>query len=293
MSATRDLAGRTALVTGANAGIGLATAAGLAARGATVLLHGRDRAKLDEAVARVGAGAAVPPRAFVADFARLAEVARLADEVRAAAPRLDLLVNNAGLIRDRHVVTDDGIELTFQVNHLAPFLLTNLLLEPLKAAAPARIVNVGTRINYSMELGDLNWEGRSFRMMRAYVESKLGMLHFTRELAKRIRGTGVTVNCVFPGVFKSNLGGTDGAQGLFWKSVSLLLGWALAQPDKAAERVMYLLESPEVADVSGEYFGDHEVISLPAQVRDPAANARVWEISERLANLEEGETRPS
>jgi NAD(P)-dependent dehydrogenase (short-subunit alcohol dehydrogenase family) len=225
---------------------------------------------------------------LIADLKSQAQVRRLADEVSERAPSLHILVNNAATAYPRRKLSEDGIECTLAVNHLAPFLLTNLLLDRLKASTPARIVNVGTRINESMELGDLNWEGRSFRMMRAYVESKLGMLHFTRELAKRVKGTGVTVNCVFPGVFKSNLGGTDGAQGLFWKSVSLLLGWALAEPETAAKRVMYLLESDEVADVSGEYFGDCKPISLPSQAQDPAANARVWEISERLANFEYG-----
>ncbi|MBK1705364.1 SDR family NAD(P)-dependent oxidoreductase [Halochromatium glycolicum] len=284
-----DLKDKTALVTGANSGLGKAISRALAARGARVLMVARDPERGEQARAELEAATGNERlELLIADLKSQAQVRRLAEEVKERAPALDMLVNNAGTAFPKRCITEDGIECTLAVNHLAPFLLTNLLLESLKAAAPARIVNVGTRINYSMELGDLNWEGRSFRMMRAYVESKLGMLHFTRELAKRIKGTGVTVNCVFPGVFKSNLGGTDGAQGFFWKAVSLLVGWALAQPEKAAERVIYLLESPEVADVSGEYFGDCEIISLPAQVGEPAANARVWEISERLANLDEG-----
>ncbi|MFW6259060.1 MAG: SDR family NAD(P)-dependent oxidoreductase [Halochromatium sp.] len=283
-----DLADKTALVTGANSGLGKAVARALAARGARVLMVARDpergeaaRAELEAATGNSGL------ELLLADLKSQAQVRALAAEVKERAPALDFLVNNAGTAFPKRCLTEDGIECTLAVNHLAPFILTNLLFDQLKAAAPSRIVNVGTRINESMELGDLNWEGRSFRMMRAYVESKLGMLHVTREFAKRIKGSGVTINCVFPGVFKSNLGGTDGAQGLFWKSVSLLLGWALAQPEQAAERVMYLLESPEVAEISGEYFGDCRVIAMPAQVRDPAANARVWEISERLANLDE------
>jgi NAD(P)-dependent dehydrogenase (short-subunit alcohol dehydrogenase family) len=283
-----DLTDKTALVTGANSGLGKAVCRALAARGARVLMVARDPERGQAAVAELKAATGNDQlELLVADLKSQAQVRRLANEVSEKAPALDFLVNNAGTAFPKRCLTEDGIECTLAVNHLAPFLLTNLLLEQLKAAAPSRIVNVGTRINYAMELGDLNWEGRSFRMMRAYVESKLGMLHFTRQLAKRIDGTGVTVNCVFPGVFKSNLGGTDGAQGLFWKTVSLLVGWALAQPEQAAERVMYLLESPEVADISGEYFGDCQVISMPAQVRDPAANTRVWEISERLANLDE------
>lgn len=283
-----DLTEKTALVTGANSGLGKAVSRALAARGARVLMVTRDPERGEAARAELQAATGNDRiELLIADLKSQAQVRNLAEQVSETAPKLDLLVNNAGTAFPKRCLTEDGIECTLAVNHLAPFLLTNLLLDQLKAAAPSRIVNVGTRINYAMELGDLNWEGRSFRMMRAYVESKLGMLHFTRQLAKRIDGTGVTVNCVFPGVFKSNLGGTDGAQGLFWKTVSLLVGWALAQPEQAAERVMYLLESPEVADVSGEYFGDCQIISMPAQVRDPAANARVWEISERLANLDE------
>lgn len=283
-----DLTDKTALVTGANSGLGKAVSRALAARGARVLMVARDSERGEAAVAELKAATGNDQlELLIADLKLQAQVRKLASEVSEKTPALDFLVNNAGTAFPKRCLTEDGIECTLAVNHLAPFLLTNLLLDQLKAAAPSRIVNVGTRINYSMELGDLNWEGRSFRMMRAYVESKLGMLHFTRQLAKRIDGTGVTVNCVFPGVFKSNLGGTDGAQGLFWKAVSLLVGWALAQPEQAAERVMYLLESPEVAEVSGEYFGDCRIISMPAQVRDPAANARVWEISERLANLDE------
>ncbi|MFP4247810.1 MAG: SDR family NAD(P)-dependent oxidoreductase [Halochromatium sp.] len=283
-----DLADKTALVTGANSGLGKAVARALAARGARVLMVARDRERGEAARAELEAATGNSGlELLLADLKSQAQVRALAAEVKERAPALDFLVNNAGTAFPKRCLTEDGIECTLAVNHLAPFILTNLLFDQLKAAAPSRIVNVGTRINESMELGDLNWEGRSFRMMRAYVESKLGMLHVTREFAKRIKGSGVTINCVFPGVFKSNLGGTDGAQGLFWKSVSLLVGWALAQPEQAAERVMYLLESPEVAEISGEYFGDCQVIAMPAQVRDPAANARVWEISERLANLDE------
>ncbi|MBK5929543.1 SDR family NAD(P)-dependent oxidoreductase [Halochromatium salexigens] len=283
-----DLAEKTALVTGANSGLGKAVSRALAARGARVLMVVRDPRRGEAARAELEAATGnTHLELLLADLKSQAQVRKLAAEVRERAPTLDFLVNNAGTAFPKYCLTEDGIECTLAVNHLAPFLLTNLLFDQLKAAAPARIVNVGTRINEAMELGDLNWEGRPFRMMRAYVESKLGMLHFTREFAKRIKGSGVTINCVFPGVFKSNLGGTDGAQGLFWQSVSLLVGWALAQPEQAAERVMYLLESPEVAEISGEYFGDCRVITMPAQVRDPAANARVWEISERLANLDD------
>lgn len=283
-----DLTGKQALVTGANSGLGKAVARALAEGGATVYLGARDRDRGEAALAELRAATSnANLHLMLADLKSQAEVRRLAAEMAERCPKLDFLVNNAGTAYPERRLSEDGIECTLAVNHLAPFLLTNLLLPQLKAAAPSRIVNVGTQINYAIELGDLNWEGRSFRMMRAYVESKLGMIHFTRELAKRTRGTGVTVNCLFPGVFKSNLGGTDGAQGLFWKAVSLLVGWALATPEQAARRVMYLLTAPELAEVSGGYFGDCKPIKPPPQTLDSAANLRLWEISARLTGWDD------
>jgi NAD(P)-dependent dehydrogenase (short-subunit alcohol dehydrogenase family) len=133
-----------------------------------------------------------------------------------------------------------------------------------------------------MDFADLNWDRRPYRMMQAYGQSKLGNLHFTFELARRLGGTGVSVNCVFPGVFKSNLGGTDGAQGLFWTLVARLLGWAIPTPERAARRVLHVANAPELADVSGQYFGDRKTIPAPAQALDAEANRRLWQISETL-----------
>lgn len=283
-----ELAGKHALVTGANSGLGKAVAQALAERGATVYIGARDRARGEAAVAELRAATGNPNlHLMLADLKSQSEVRRLAAEIAERCEALHFLVNNAGTAYPNRQLSEDGIECTLAVNHLAPFLLTNLLLPQLRAGAPARVVNVGTQINYAIELGDLNWEGRRFRMMRAYVESKLGMIHFTRELARRIKGSGVTVNCVFPGVFKSNLGGTDGAQGFFWKAVSLLVGWALVTPEQAAHRVMYLLTSPDVAAVSGGYFGDCKPINAPPQTNDSAANLRLWEISSRLAGWDD------
>lgn len=283
-----ELTGKHALVTGANSGLGKAVARALAERGATVYMGARHRGRGEAALAELQAATGNGNlHLLLADLKSQAEVRRLAAEVAARCERLDFLVNNAGTAYPNRQLSEDGIECTLAVNHLAPFLLTNLLLPQLRAAAPSRVVNVGTQINYAVDLGDLNWEGRSFRMMRAYVESKLGMIHFTRELARRTRGSGVTVNCVFPGVFKSNLGGNDGAQGFFWKSVSLLVGWALATPEQAAQRVMYLLTAPELAEVSGGYFGNCRPISAPSQTNDSAANLRLWEISARLTSWDD------
>jgi len=284
-----DLSDRNALVTGANSGLGRAVAQDLAANGARVLMLVRDAGRGEAARAEIVAATGNSRVELVlCDLSSQAEVRRAAAEVRAGVEALHWLVNNAGTAFRSRGLTADGIERSLAVNHLAPFLLTNLLLDRLRDGAPARIVNVGTRIDTAMDFDDLNWERRPYRMMQAYGQSKLGNIHFTRELARRLQGSGVTVNCVFPGVFRSNLGGTDGAQGLFWKAVGLLLGWALPPPEKAARRVLYLLTSPQVADISGGYFGDRKPIPAPAQADDPAANARLWSISERLVGLDRG-----
>jgi retinol dehydrogenase 13 len=273
-------AARTALVTGASSGLGKAVAKALAAAGVRVLLLARDAGRGEAARADlIETTGNRNVELLLADLASQADIRRLASEVHARTASLHYLVNNAGTAFRERGLTVDGIERTLAVNHLAPFMLTNLLLDLLQESAPARVVNVGTRIDTAMDFDDLNWERRPYRMMAAYGQSKLGNIHFTRELARRLEGTGVTVNCVFPGVFRSNLGGTDGAQGLFWKSVALLLGWALTPPEKAAQRVLYLLNSPEVAAVSGEYFGDRKPIPVPAQASDPDANLRLWRIS--------------
>lgn len=279
-------AARTALVTGANSGLGKAIARALAAGGDRVLMVARDRARGEAARAElVAATGNEDIDLLVADLSSQAEVRRLADQVRARTDRLHRLVNNAGTAFPTRALTDDGVERTLAVNHLAPFLLTHLLLPELRAAAPARIVNVGTRINTAMHFEDLHFAHRPYRMMRAYGEAKLGNIHFTRALARRLAGGGVTVNCVFPGVFRSNLGGTDGAQPLAMKVFARLFGWALPSADRAARRVLYLLESDAVADRSGVYFGNRRPIRAPAQADDAAANERLWRLSCEMTGL--------
>jgi NAD(P)-dependent dehydrogenase (short-subunit alcohol dehydrogenase family) len=287
MATTNDLTGKTALVTGANSGLGRAISHALANRGARVLMVARDQARGEAARAEVasttGSGHV---ELFVADLVSQQAIRDLVAQVRDTVEHLDLLVNNAGTAFRERRLSPDGIERALAINHLAPFLLTRLLLDRLRTAPAARIVNVGTRIDTAMNLEDLNWERRPYRMMQAYGQSKLGMLHFTFELARRLSGSNMTVNCVFPGVFRSNLGGTDGAQGIFWRSAALLLGWALPSPERAAKRVLYLLTSPEVQGVSGRYWGDRNPIQAPAQARDPAMNRRIWDISARLSGLD-------
>ncbi|MGX7741481.1 SDR family NAD(P)-dependent oxidoreductase [Rhodopseudomonas parapalustris] len=277
---------RTALVTGANSGLGKAVAQALASDGLRVGLVARDRTRGEAAVAEIRAATGNQDlHLFVADLADQISVRALAQAVHDRFDRLHLLINNAGTAFAERRLSPQGIERAFAINALGPFLLTNLLLDLIKASAPARIVNVGTRIDAAIDFDDLNWEKRPYGMMKGYAQSKLGNLHFTFELARRLEGSGVTVNCVFPGVFKSNLGGTDGAQGLFWKLLAKLGGWAIPKPESAAQRVLYLANAPELEGVSGAYFANRKTIPAPAQARDAAANRRLWEISETMTGL--------
>jgi NAD(P)-dependent dehydrogenase (short-subunit alcohol dehydrogenase family) len=274
------------MVTGANSGLGRAVAEALAGQGATVLMVCRDAARGEHARDAIMAATGNPQvLSFVADLASQAAIRGLAAQVRERFDRLHLLINNAGTAFPARHLSPDGIEMALAVNHLAPFLLTNLLLDPLRAAAPARIVNVGTRIDTAMDFDDLNWERRPYRLMQPYGQSKLGNLHFTFELARRLAGSGVTANCCFPGVFRSNLGGTDGAQGWFWRAVDRLVGWALPTPEQAARRVLYLATDPALAGVTGGYYSDRKLIPAPVQAQDPAANQRLWAISAGLTGL--------
>uniref|UniRef100_E6VMC2 Short-chain dehydrogenase/reductase SDR n=1 Tax=Rhodopseudomonas palustris (strain DX-1) TaxID=652103 RepID=E6VMC2_RHOPX len=285
MSTTAD-GKRTALVTGANSGLGKAIVSALAADGLRVGLVARDRSRGEAALAEIRAATGNGDlHLFVADLADQVSVRALAQAVHDRFDRLHLLINNAGTAFPERRLSPQGIECALAVNHLAPFLLTNLLIDLIKASAPARIVNVGTRIEAAIDFDDLAWDKRPYGMMKGYGQSKLGNLHFTFELARRLEGSGVTVNCVFPGVFKSNLGGTDGAQGLFWKLLIKLGGWAIPTAESAARRVLYLANAPELAGVSGQYFADRKTIPAPAQACDPEANRRLWAISERMTGL--------
>lgn len=282
---------KTTLITGANSGLGKAVALALAAEGMRVGVVARDHGRGEAALADIQAATGnADLHLFIADLADQSSIRTLAAAVLARFDQLHLLVNNAGTAYPTRRLSPDGIECALAVNHLAPFLLTNLLLERLTSSAPARIVNVGTRVNTALDFTDLNWERRPYRLMQGYAQSKLGNLHFTFELARRLQGSGVTVNCVFPGVFRSNLGGTDGAQGPFWKLLAALGGWAIPTSETAARRVLYLANAPELEDVSGQYFANRKPIKAPAQARDQEANRQLWQISERLTSLSGSKT---
>jgi retinol dehydrogenase-14 len=274
---------RIGVVTGASAGIGLYTALGVARSGMRVVMTGRDRDRLEAGrrfvAARVG-GAEI--ETALADFASLAAVRRLAGEILARHGRLDLLVNNAGLLSPSFQLSEDGYEMTFAVNHLAPFLLTNLLLDRLKASAPARIVTVasrahrGNRIDLATITGSQGWS-----MIKAYGRSKLCNILFTRELARRLEGSGVTAICLHPGVVATGFGYRGG-----WVEI----GWRLAKPfmisaEKGAETSLFLATHPDPAPFNGGYVVGKALARPDPAARDDGMAGCLWEESARLAGL--------
>ena len=273
------MAGQTVLVTGGTGGIGQATAIGLAAMGARVGVTGRDISRTRAAAADIAAASgnpAVDP--FPADMSSQAEVRRLAGEVLAAYPRLDVLVNNVGGFWATRRVTADELEHTFAVNHLAPFLLTSLLLDRLKASAPARIVTVssGAHATGKMNFDDLLGE-RRYSGQEAYSQSKLANVMFTYELARRVEGTGVTATVLHPGVVRTGFAAEDPSPML--KVFLPLIRLSLKTPEKGAATSIYLASSPEVAGVTGKYFvGGKPKTSSPSSY-DTAAASRLWQIS--------------
>jgi NAD(P)-dependent dehydrogenase (short-subunit alcohol dehydrogenase family) len=281
MNNTMD--GKICMVTGANSGIGLATALGLAKRGATVVLVSRSKERGEQAVAEIKAqvpGAKLD--LLCADLASMGEIRQLADDFKRKYDRLHVLINNAAIIPPSRTTTIDGIETQFAVNHLAYFLLTNLLLDMLKASAPARIINVSSSYHASgvMNFDDLQSE-KSYGGMgwTTYGNTKLYNVLFTYQLARRLEGTGVTVNCLHPGVIGTNL--TRGLPKPLVAIYKLFVG----KPDRGAETSIYLATSPEVERVTGKYFANKkEAASAPAS-HDREAARRLWEISAEMAGL--------
>ncbi|HWI61893.1 MAG TPA: SDR family oxidoreductase [Symbiobacteriaceae bacterium] len=275
---------KVCIVTGGTGGIGKATAAALAARGNRVAVVGRNRAKAEAAVSeirRVSGNQAVD--LLLADFASLDSVRTLASECLGRYERIDVLINNAGAINPTRALTADGFESTFGVNHLAPFLLTNLLLDRLKASSPARIVNVSSAAHAlpGMDLSDWQFERRKYHSMRAYALSKLANILFTYELARRLEGTGVTVNALHPGMVDTDIYSNQ-ERGLFLKLFGPLLRRFVVSPEKGAETSVYLAADPAVAAISGRYFaGSRERRSSRASY-DQALARRLWDLSERM-----------
>ena len=284
-----DMNGKTVVVTGGNSGIGFETAAALAGMGARVIVTARNADRGRSAVAQIAErteGAKV--QLVVFDLGDLSSVRRGGAEILEQAPRLDVLVNNAGLVLSERTLTTDGFEATFAINHLGPFLLTNLLLERIRASAPARIVNVASTAHNSARKGipfdDLQSE-RRYRGMRVYGESKLANMLFTLELARRLEGTGVTANCLHPGTVRTGYGADGDARGFLSFGLKIASPFFLS-PAKGARTSVYLASSPEVAGVSGEYFFKCKPRTPRKWARDPVAAQRLWQVSEDLVGLD-------
>jgi len=284
-TSTDSMVGKTVLITGGTGGIGRATAESLARLGARVGIVGRDLRRTRAAAAEITAatGNSVVD-GYAADLSAQAEVRRLAGELLAAYPRLDVLVNNVGGFWASRHLTADGLEHTFAVNHLAPFLLTGLLLDRLKASAPARIVTVssGAQATGRIDFDDLQGE-RSYSGERAYNQSKLANVMFTYELARRLAGSGVTATVLHPGVVRTAFGAEDPAP---WHRVLLPLARPFMKtPHRGAATAVYLASSPEVEGVTGRYFANRRPRSSSKDSYDTAAAARLWRISEQLVGL--------
>ena len=285
MTGRDPMGGSVVLVTGGTGGIGLATAAGLARLGARVGIVGRDRARGEMAATSIRdetAGADVD--VFVADLSAQSEVRRLAGEVLATYPRLDVLVNNVGGYWAHRHTTADGLERTFAVNHLAPYLLTRLLLGRLVESAPARVVTVssGAQALGRIDLDDLQGE-HHYRGQRAYNQSKLANVLFTYELARRLAGSGVSANVLHPGVVDTGFAREDGGA---WMGLLLpVVRPFLKTPAEGAATSVHLASSPDVAGVSGRYFANRTARRSSRRSYDEQLARRLWEVSADLTGL--------
>lgn len=276
------LNGRTALVTGATSGIGAETALGLARLGARVGLVGRDPGRTEAAAARLRRETGGAAEVFVADLSSQAEIRRLADAVKERCPALDILVNNAGAIFSERSLTADGIERTWALDHLAYVLLTH---ELRGAFAPqARIVNLASAAHTrgTIDFDDLGGE-RRYGAMKAYAQAKLGNVLFTYALARRLAGSGITVNAVHPGVVASDFAkNTHGVLGLAWS----LIRPFLISPADGARTSLHVATAPELEGMSGRYFAKSRETKSSARSRDEALQERVWTLSRRQVGIE-------
>jgi NAD(P)-dependent dehydrogenase (short-subunit alcohol dehydrogenase family) len=285
VSESSGMGDKVALITGGTSGIGKATATALAAMGAEVVVSGRNKERGEAAVEEIrDRSGSEKVSLMLADLAVQAEVRELAQEFREQHDRLDVLVNNAGIIRSRRIETPDGIELTLAVNHLAPFLLTNLLLDLLIESAPSRIVTVSSEARRGAEIdfGDLQSE-RRYRAFPVYGMTKLANILFTYELAERLEATGVVANCLHPGSVNTNFANNNRSFGtLLFRAFKPFM----RTPEQGADTVVYLASSPEAGRMTGRYLTDRKVISSYEEPHDVRAQKRLWEVSEELTNPE-------
>ena len=272
------------MVTGATSGIGEVTAEVLAKQGANVIVVGRNADKCISTVNRIKAKTGNSEVEYMlADFAIQFEVRNLAGTFLGKYSYLHVLVNNVGAVFGKRMETD-GVEMTFAVNHLAPFLLTNLLLDTIKRSAPARIINVSSLLHNraNMNFEDLN-ACKGYDLMNAYGQSKLANILFTYELANRLEGSGVTVNALHPGLVATNLGSNNGGfKSKMWRVISKF-GMS---PEEGAQTSIYLATSPEVANVTGKYFEKQKAVSSSKESYDKSASEKLWRVSSELTGVQ-------
>jgi NAD(P)-dependent dehydrogenase (short-subunit alcohol dehydrogenase family) len=284
VNSTNLMHGRICVVTGATSGIGLVTAQVLARQGATLIVIARNAERGAATVSRIQQETGNPAvELMVADLSAQAQVRQLAGEIQHRCAHLDVLVNNAGALFARRQLSQDGLEMTFALNHLAYFLLTNLLLDPLKAADSARVVNVSSEAHRRarLDFSDLQGQHR-YTGWRAYARSKLANILFTYELARRLAGTGIVTNALHPGFVATNFGRNN-------RSITAvlfrILQLAAISPQEGAQTIIYLASSPAVKGVSGEYFVKQQAVRSSQVSYDRAAAERLWQVSAELTRL--------
>lgn len=278
--------GKVVVITGGTSGIGHVAAEELAAIGARIVLVARDKARGEAALNRLRELApGVAHSAHYADLLRIGEMKRVAAEIASAEPRIDVLINNAGAMFGSRQVTGDGLERTFALNHMSYFVVTYGLRERLVASVPARVVNTSSDAHRrkNVDFDDLQCV-RNYRGFKAYGRSKLCNILFTRELARRLKGTGVTANSLHPGFVDTRFGDQSG--GLFSYLIRMGKKTVAISPQKGAETIVYLASSPEVADVTGKYFYKSRPATPTAQAQDDPAAQRLWLETEKLSGIE-------
>ena len=276
---------KTIVVTGGTSGIGEVAAIRLAEKGARIVLVARDKVRAEATMAKLKrANPSATHAVHFADLSSIAEMKRVASEIAAAEPAIDVLINNAGAVFTTRQESVDGLEMTFAVNHMAYFVVTDVLLPKLKATPGARIVSTASMAHSSgkIDFDDLQMR-KSYSTFRAYGTSKLMNILFTRELARRLEGSGVTANCLHPGGVATRFGSNNsGLLAAIFKVAISLVG---ISPEKGAQTIIHLASSPDVATISGKYFYKCKVIQPTAAAQNDADAKQLWDVSAKIAGL--------
>jgi NAD(P)-dependent dehydrogenase (short-subunit alcohol dehydrogenase family) len=278
--------GKVAVITGGTSGVGQVAAERLAGMGARIVLGARDQSRADAALQKLrGLAPGEKHSVYYGDVSRLADLHRLAEEIRAAEPRIDVLINNAGAMFGQRQVTKDGLEVTFATNHMSYFVLTHGLREQLAAAGSARVVNTSSHAHYRarIDFDDLQFE-RNYKAFPAYSHSKLCNILFTRVLARRLATSGITANSLHPGFVKTRF--ADQSGGSMARIIGLMKIFAIS-PEKGAETIVYLASSADVANTTGLYFYKCKPVEPSKAAQDDAAAERLWKETAKLAGIKD------